>query len=97
VILLAFAAAALSPPKMVSVFGAGHSSCAKAWTDENYAQSYVWLMGFWSGMNTARSAQTGHGTDGDGVVGEVKLICAKTPSLPLISAAAEAYNAMSLR
>lgn len=79
------------------LFGIGTVSCS-AWlsnhSDEE--EGKVWILGFWSGMNTMSldNRQVGVLTDGPGVVGEVKKACAARPSSTLHDAAVAAYIAV---
>lgn len=94
--MLAILALAAAPAHAeIGVFGAGLNSCAKAWAPAHERDSFVWVMGYWSGMNWAREAQVGGQTDAEGVVGEVKAICSSQPSMLLAPATAKAYSAMS--
>lgn len=88
-ILLALVLAAENPN--MTIFGAGYNSCAKAMMPDHYQASFIWVMGLFSGMNMEAGANVGMSTDGDGIMGEVKMICAREPSLPLWRVAQSIY------
>lgn len=54
----------------------------------------TWILGFWSGLNAAKSARVGDGRTASGVVGEVKLYCSTHPSVSLAQATLDTYVAM---
>lgn len=81
-----------SPPIMI--VGEGSVSCATAWRRENVEVSEEWVAGFWSGLNLDAKAITGHTTDRDGIIGEVRLVCQRQPSANLLQATVTVYAAM---
>ena len=76
----------------VDVFGIGQASCA-SWlqSPESKISGSHWVMGAWSGLNSANGATVGHQTDGAGIVGEVEKFCRDNPSTLLYSATADTY------
>lgn len=93
-IALALAAAPIEPPSMY-LYGVGGHSCAKA-MNGNYGASFIWVMGYFSGRNQENSNSVG-GTDGEGIMGEVKLICDAEPSTILLNAAHRVYQRLRTR
>jgi len=91
ILALALAQAATKPTPMVSGFGMGGYSCARAFAPENMANAVSWIFGFWSGVNNTRGLQVGAKTDADGVIGEVKRVCASRPAALLYVAVDQAY------
>ena len=91
-LLLAFTTGATAQSGRVQVFGQGNISCA-SWLQNSVMEAAGddWVQGFWSGANAALQAQTGHSTDGVGVLGEVKLECEAHPSEQLFDAAVTLY------
>jgi hypothetical protein len=89
-------AVAWSPPdnRPIWAMGAARQSCATSWQEENSDASYAWVMGYWTGLNAASGQGIGRQTDGNGIVGEVKLLCKTKPSLDLLSATTQVYLAM---
>ena len=75
----------------------GTQSCA-SWlsTPANEEEGRWWLVGFWSGRNMQNgdNGRVGSSTDSEGIIGEVKRICAGEPSLQLITAAGRVYVEM---
>lgn len=51
-----------------------------------------WILGFWTGMNTATASQVGRSTDTKGVLGEVKLYCDAHPSATITEATTVTYQ-----
>lgn len=88
---LMLAQAGANPVPMISGFGMGGYSCARAFASENLNQTQSWIFGFWSGVNNTRGLQVGSHTDGDGVLGEVRRVCASHPATLLYVAAEKAY------
>lgn len=72
----------------------GSTSCANWMQDE--LQGSNWLMGYWSGRNIENLSTVGSSTDGPGILGEIRLICAKEPSLSIANAAAKLYRRFQL-
>jgi hypothetical protein len=58
------------------------------------AKVNYWILGYWSGLNTAKNGLVGDKTTANGVIGEVKLYCTAHPSLDLPQATFDTYNAM---
>lgn len=50
-------------------------------------QANNWLIGYWSGLNSGLKSKVGRSTSAVGILGEIKLLCEKRPSLSLIDAA----------
>ena len=78
----------------MTTFGVGNSSCA-TWlsTPIKEYEGKAWIYGAWSGMNFKNQSNhvVGDSTDAEGIVGEVKAMCFKEPSLPLRSATYQTY------
>lgn len=89
--MIAAAMALVGSMPMIAVFGQGGSSCAAAMEPANYRYARIWVMGYVSGLNSGTNGQVGQTTDGDGIMGEVRLVCEGQPSLRLIDAAAKVY------
>ena len=53
-----------------------------------------WILGYWSGLNTAKNSLVGDKTTANGVIGEVKLYCTAHPSLDLPQATLDTFNVM---
>lgn len=85
--------AAQPAPAYWHVWGVGHNSCAKAFSSYEQFATFAWIMGFFTGRDDGKR-QTGRSTDGDGIVGEVKKLCADEPSTPLIAATIRVYDRM---
>ena len=80
-----------------STRGSGNESCA-TWlaTPLSEINARDWIFGFWSGENLGISANgsignVGHTTDALGIIGEVKKVCMKTPSMPLATAVSKVF------
>lgn len=84
----------LAPTSEIAAFGGGARTCANAFATDNYPTSYAWVMGYFSGVNTASVSKVGQTADGDVTIGEVQLLCQREPGLRLIEAAERAYTAM---
>jgi hypothetical protein len=52
----------------------------------------MWILGYWTGHNTGSVATVGRTTDGNGITGEVRLVCQSEPSLSLINAVSKVYK-----
>jgi hypothetical protein len=85
---------ALVPVTEIAAFGTGARSCGTALAEENYASSYAWVMGYFTGFNTALGSKTGHSTDGDGIMAEVQLLCHREPNSKLIDVVERVYLIM---
>ena len=100
-VLAAMSAASLRPAGAANyvVVGVGaHYSCGRWMSSGQEVNNQVgsWIFGYWSGLNNAASlngkySMVGQSTDGDGVIGLVRLICSKDPSQLIISATDQAY------
>ena len=79
------------------MFGLGRTSCAN-WVPEREAEAEGWIFGFWSGINLASRTRrdVGSGTDGQGIIAEIKQVCRKDPSLPISDAITVIYNKLYL-
>ena len=51
-------------------------------------------IGFWSGLNLANAQTVGQYTDGEGIIAEVRKVCATRPSRTLVNATFTAYSEM---
>lgn len=75
--------------------GIGRDSCA-SWlvnaTSERDGEN--WILGYWTGVNSANPGNplVGKSTDGEGLIGEVRLICTSKPSISLVDATVAVYN-----
>ena len=58
------------------------------------AKVNYWILGYWSGLNTAKNSLVGDKTTANGVIGEVKLYCTAHPSLDLPQATLDTFNVM---
>lgn len=85
-------AASEKQPPRVQIFGIGRESCASAYEPGQDVERTVWVLGFWSGMNTATASTRGDQTDGLGILAEVKLRCSRSPSKLLAQAAYEVWE-----
>ena len=79
-----------------TLFGKGATSCATAMNPQTKMESRAWVLGFWSGLNSAASMDRKNGAVGDstdalGVIGEVELECANNPSQVLAQAVFNVY------
>ena len=76
-------------------FGVGSSSCA-SWklNNNNDHAGKMWILGFWSGLNSAADTTNfvGIDTDGPAILAEVGLICASSPSMKLQDAIIAHYT-----
>lgn len=90
---LALATADMRP---ITAYGVGRASCATAMARENYSDSFNWVMGYFSGRNQEGPVSVG-GTDGAGIMGEIKLICDARPSEDLFDAAHQVYERLRTR
>jgi hypothetical protein len=52
-------------------------------------------LGFWSGLNLANARTVGQHTDGEGIIAEVRKVCATRPSMTLVNATFAAYSEMA--
>lgn len=87
-------AAVQLPPPPVMMIGIGGQSCARSLTPSTTYEGFAWVMGYFSGLNQAAKAGVGSSTDGEGIMGEIKIICDGEPSLSLIAAAFRVYERM---
>ena len=88
---------AIAAPPQIAAFGSGASTCPVALEPGRYETSYAWVMGYFTGLNSASQGQTGRTTDGDGIMAEVELLCRREPSLLLIDAAERVYATLRER
>lgn len=79
-------------PTSFSLIGMGTESCATAFKENAEPYTRQWIAGFVSGANGRDGGHVGTGTDLNGVVGEVKLLCSREPSKLLAWAALTAYE-----
>ena len=63
-------------------------------TEDGFGEAELWVTGFVSGMNAATYQMVGHSTTTSGLLGEVKLYCAKHPSDRLMNAVFQTYEQM---
>ena len=88
-------AAAAQSPTPAYMLGAGTGSCASAFSPAQQFDTESWIMGFWSGLNIARLSMNGANTDAEGIIGEVRLVCAQHPSKALGLATIEAWKKLA--
>lgn len=74
-------------------FGVAKESCA-TWLASRSSEfvGTDWIMGFWTGANfisaaTNKGGETGDSTDGNGIVAEIKKLCAARPSDTIVNTA----------
>ena len=84
---------AATEPGTVLVFG-GDISCA-TWLQNDQFGGHMFILGYWTGRNTEGVKGVGHTTDGNGVAGEVQLVCQAQPSLSLLNAVSQVYKRFS--
>lgn len=87
--------AAPAPQRPIMVYGYYSESCARVVNGVSEKQDFassLYALGVWSGFNIAYDASTGHGTDSDGIWGEIKLYCSNHPSETLINVTLKIYN-----
>lgn len=83
------------PVSVTGTNGTTHeASCATVGNDFANITVRYWILGFWSGMNTAKGKMVGKSTDTNGVIGEVKLYCAAHPSSLVTDAVEAVYSAL---
>ena len=96
---MAVAAPAQSgPPRTAFIFNVQNERgatlvCADV-TEKGLGDAELWVTGFVSGMNAAKFQMVGHTTTTSGLLGEVKLYCAKHPSDRLMNAVVKTYEQM---
>ena len=76
---------ALTQQQQVLITGIGRMSCAY-WLSEPVNEGEGWILGFWSGLNYANARTIGQHTDGEGIITEVRKVCATRPSMTLAGA-----------
>lgn len=92
---LLIAASIASPSQLkVYVYGVGRESCARAFLPSRSTEREAWVMGYWSGLNTAAQSMAGHDTEIDGILAEVKLRCNRRPATELMQAVLDVWGAM---
>jgi hypothetical protein len=76
-------------------FGTGRMSCA-TWNSENDAQVQAWTLGYWTGLNVMnpKDHTVGSSTDGEGIIGEVRLVCQAHPAMGVLDAENIVYGRM---
>jgi len=93
-VALAAAISAAQPGPSFTVFG-GTDSCGHWLANPSLDLAMrQWILGFWSGLNYSKAAggNVGRGSDADGVIGEVRLICTNSPSDNVATAVLQAYQ-----
>ena len=85
---------ALAQPQQALVAGIGRMSCAH-WLSQSFNEGEGWILGFWSGLNVANARTIGQHTDGEGIIAEVRKVCATQPSKTLVTATFTAYSEMA--
>jgi hypothetical protein len=83
---------------MYLTYGMGNQSCA-SWTDNPAATvaGDQWILGYWSALNLVNTTNksVGSKTDGEGVLGEVRLYCQQHPSMLINAAVSDVYVRMA--
>ena len=79
-----------APAKMITVYGIGGASCAKAMDPQHRSEAFAWVMGYFTARNEYSLRQV-QGTDGEGVFGEITL-CRAAPSQDLAAAAENVFR-----
>jgi len=94
-LLLALASAPVdpdsAPPKMANIYGIGSSSCAKAFDPAYRNEAFAWVMGYFSAHNEYSLRQVA-GPDGEGIMGEIEIVCRARPSEKLVQAAEQVFR-----
>ena len=85
---------ALAQQQQVLITGIGRMSCAY-WLSEPVNEGEGWILGFWSGLNYANARTVGQHIDGEGIITEVRKVCATRPSMTLAGATLTAYSEMA--
>jgi hypothetical protein len=85
---------ALAQQQQVLITGIGRMSCAY-WLSEPVNEGEGWILGFWSGLNYANARTVGQHTDGEGIITEVRKVCASRPSMTLAGATFTVYSEMA--
>jgi hypothetical protein len=80
--------------QQVLITGIGRMSCAY-WLSEPVNEGEGWMLGFWSGLNYANARTVGQHTDGEGIITEVRKVCATRPSMTLAGATFAVYSQMA--
>jgi len=88
------AAAAPRRAATVPIVGVGHIACSDAWGADRKAETFAWVTGFWTGMNSASGSRVGSWLDGDGIVAAVEDRCTRRPSSTVYEATVAAYLAL---
>jgi len=97
VMLAALSTQAAGAPKWSQslIFGIGRESCAE-WQSTQITErdGENWILGYWSGVNTANPQNpfVGKSPDGAGIIGATKLLRQKEPSATLQDATVRIYN-----
>lgn len=78
------------------ITGIGRMSCAH-WLSQSFNEGEPWILGFWSGLNHAKTRMVGQHTNGQGIIAEVRKVCAVRPSMTLVGAAFTAYSEMEIQ
>src|SRR5262245_44427837 len=85
---------ALAQPQQALIAGIGRMSCSR-WLSQSFNEGEGWILGFWSGLNLANARTVGQHTDGEGIIAEVRKVCATRPSMTLVSATFTVYSEMA--
>jgi hypothetical protein len=87
---------ALAQQQQALIIGIGRMSCAH-WLAQSFNEGEPWILGFWSGLNHAKTRMVGQQINGEGIIAEVRKVCAVRPSMTLVGAAFTAYSEMESR
>jgi hypothetical protein len=90
---LAQAPSGQEPKGQALITGIGRMSCAH-WLSQSFNEGEAWILGFWSALNHAKARMVGQHTNGEGIIAEVRKVCAGRPSMTLVGAAFTAYSEM---
>ena len=85
---------ALAQQEQTLIAGIGRMSCAH-WLSQSINEGDAWVLGFWSGLNQANARTVGQHTNGEGIIAEVRKVCATRPSMTLAGATFTAYSGMA--
>jgi hypothetical protein len=97
-ITLVVPAAAAEDDITFYMYGMGNKSCA--YWQSSQATLYAgnsWIYGYWSGLNAFNNKDhmVGSKTDANGIVAEVKKVCAEHPSMSVSDATLAVYEMLA--
>ena len=92
--LMIGSALAQRPQTLIAGIG-GQINCSQWLRSESIVEGDAWVLGFWSGLNYANVRTVGQHTDGEGIIAEVRKVCAARPSMVLLNATFTVYSEMA--